>query len=61
ICLISLLAPLPLANVPAAAITVLIALAYLEHDGLLLILTQILGLAILSLISVLALFGANHI
>jgi hypothetical protein len=58
--LISLLAPIPFANVPAAAITVLMALAYLEHDGLLLVFTQILGFVMLTLISMAA-FGATHI
>jgi len=60
ISLVSLLTPLPFANVPAAAITVLMALAYLEHDGLLLVFTQITGLGILVLISVAAL-SATHI
>lgn len=60
ISLISLLAPVPFANVPAGAITVLIALAYLEHDGLLLVLTQIAGLTMLTLISVAA-FSVTHI
>jgi hypothetical protein len=58
--LVSLLAPVPFANVPAAAIIVLMALAYLEHDGLLLVFAQIVGLAILTLISVAAL-GATQI
>lgn len=61
ICLVSLLAPVPFANVPAAAIIVLMALAYLEHDGLLLVFTQIAGLAMLSLISLAAFLGTAHI
>ncbi len=49
VCLISLLLPLPLANVPAAAIIALMALAYLEHDGLLLVIAQLLGVSMLGL------------
>jgi hypothetical protein len=52
VCLVSLLVPLPLSNVPAAAIIVLTALAYLEHDGLLLVIAQTAGIAMLALVSV---------
>jgi hypothetical protein len=51
-CLISLLLPIPFANVPAAAIVMLMALAYLEHDGLFLVLAQIAGLAMIVFTSV---------
>jgi hypothetical protein len=44
---ISLLAPIPLSNVPPAIIGVIMALAHLEHDGLLL--TIALALAIVML------------
>jgi len=33
---LSLLAPIPLANMPPAAVGILLALAYIEHDGLIL-------------------------
>jgi hypothetical protein len=36
LCLLSLLEPVPLANMPAALVCVLIALSFIEHDGLLL-------------------------
>ena len=47
--LVSLLLPVPFANVPAAAILALMALAYLEHDGLLLLVAQSAGIGFLAL------------
>lgn len=49
VALISILIPLPFANVPAAAVIALMALAYMEHDGLLLVIAQTSGLAMLAL------------
>ena len=60
LCLVSLLLPLPFANVPAAAIIALMALAYLEHDGLLLVVVQTAGFAMLGLIGI-AFFEASYL
>jgi hypothetical protein len=60
VCLVSILVPLPLANVPAAAIVALMALAYLEHDGLLLVIAQAMGLGLLVLTTI-AILGATHL
>jgi hypothetical protein len=49
---LSLATPLPLANMPTAAIIIMMALAYIEHDGLLLVIAHIMGLAFLAIISV---------
>jgi len=51
--LMSLLLPVPFANVPAAAIIALMALAYLEHDGLLLIVAEALGVGMMILMGAL--------
>ena len=50
--LVSLILPVPFANVPAAAIILMMALAYLEHDGLLLLVAQSAGVALLALTAV---------
>lgn len=57
VALISILVPLPFANVPAAAIIALMALAYMEHDGLLLVVAQASGIVMLALTGV-AILGA---
>jgi len=49
--LFSLLAPLPLANVPPAAVRVLMALAYIEHDGLLLLVALFSATVILTIVT----------
>jgi len=48
---LSLPAPLPLSNMPPAAICVLMALAYIEHDGLILMLALTLAVTSLAFIS----------
>jgi hypothetical protein len=45
--IISLITPIPMANVPPAIISVLMALGYIEHDGLLLTIALFLALALL--------------
>jgi hypothetical protein len=40
---LSLLIPLPFSNIPAAIVTIVIELAYIEHDGLLLSITLLAG------------------
>ena len=57
--LISLLAPIPFANVPAAFIVMLIALAYIEHDGLLLAAAHMSGIAVLVATGVVLMAGAR--
>lgn len=47
--LLSLLSPLPFSNVPPAIISIMIALAYIEHDGLMLTAALIAALATLAL------------
>ncbi len=47
ITIVSLLAPIPLSNVPPAIIGVMMALAHLEHDGLLLTIAIALAIAML--------------
>jgi hypothetical protein len=49
IALDSLAVPLPFANVPAAFVMALMALAYLEHDGLLLVVAEAVGCVMLAL------------
>jgi len=49
--ILSLLAPLPFANIPVAMVTILMALAYIEHDGLLLSVTIFTALAMLLIVS----------
>lgn len=51
---ITLLAPIPLSNVPPALVIVLIAFAYLEEDGVLLTLALLAGLVLLGAIGVAA-------
>jgi hypothetical protein len=48
---LSLPAPIPLANMPPAAIGVLLALAYIEHDGVTLLIALLTACAILGVIS----------
>jgi hypothetical protein len=57
---LSLIAPLPLSNVPPDIISVLIALAYTEHDGLLLIVALMLAFILLGAVFLLIL-GAHKI
>jgi hypothetical protein len=47
LCLVSLLEPFPLANMPAALVCVLFALSFIEHDGLLLAISYICAIALL--------------
>ncbi len=47
---ISLAAPVPLANVPPAMIGILMSLSYIEHDGLLLLITLLLSFTLLALL-----------
>jgi hypothetical protein len=58
--LVSLILPVPFANVPAAAIIALMALAYLEHDGLLLLVAQSAGIGFLAL-TALGIFEAVYL
>jgi len=44
---LSLIAPIPLANMPPAAISALMALSYIEHDGLVLFLALMAALTLL--------------
>jgi len=53
--IVSLLAPLPLINMPAAVIIIMMALAYIEHDGVLLVIAHTTSLIFLSII-----FGAAY-
>jgi len=58
ITLISLLAPVPFSNIPPSAVILLMALAYIEHDGLLLMIAHISAI-VLILLTVLAILGAT--
>jgi hypothetical protein len=58
--LLSLIAPFPLSNVPPDIICVLMALAYTEHDGFLLIVALVLALMLLAAVF-LAILGAYKI
>jgi len=49
---LSLLAPLPLSNVPPSLICVLIALAYIEHDGVMLVFALAAAIVLLALVTV---------
>lgn len=48
--LVSLVAPIPFANMPPAIICVMISLAYIEHDGMLLLISTIWALIVLGVI-----------
>lgn len=48
--IVSLLAPLPLINMPAAIIIIMMALAYIEHDGILLMIAHTTSVIFLSII-----------
>lgn len=50
ILLLSLPAPLPLANMPPATASILMALAYIEHDGLLLVIALFFAIAMLLIV-----------
>lgn len=56
--ILSLFAPFPLANVPPAVISVLIALAYIEHDGLTLTIALFFALLLLVIVSAVILQAA---
>lgn len=60
VCLASFLIPLPFANIPAAAVIALMALAYLEYDGLLLLIAEIAGLGLIAMTLVI-LFAAARL
>ena len=60
VCLVSLLVPLPFSNVPAAAVIALMALAYLEHDGLLLVIAELAGIGMVML-TLLVVLEATHL
>jgi hypothetical protein len=47
LCVLSLLEPLPLANMPAALICVLISLSFIEHDGMLLAFSYVCAIVLL--------------
>ena len=50
--IVSLLAPVPLANVPPATLCVLMALAYIEHDGVLLALSLTVAITMMTILIV---------
>lgn len=45
---LSLMVPIPFANVPAAAICILLALSYIEHDGVLFSVTAVFAIGFLT-------------
>ncbi len=47
---VSLLIPLPFANIPVAIVSALMALAYIEHDGILLACALFISVGILMII-----------
>jgi hypothetical protein len=49
--ILSLLAPLPFSNVPPAIVSILISLAYIEHDGLLLSIALFFACAMLGFVA----------
>jgi hypothetical protein len=55
--LLSLLFPLPFTNIPVAVVTLLMAFAYIEHDGLLLSITRFTALVMLMI----ALVGIDYV
>ncbi len=60
ITLISLLAPLPFSNIPPSVVILLMALAYMEHDGLLLMIAHVSAI-VLILLTALAILGATGV